>query len=167
MYEIIDVKEEHLPAVKALFQKEMARESIPEWSPDENDYPICMLPGDVGTAVGMLDDAGNFIAYAAWHDHFEEVEHLPWRCKGRAAYFHRLLVDGDYRGRGIARRMLEELIQRAKKAGCACYRFVVYPDNKKAIGLYEKLGMTCLGEVESPWKEYGDGGVVLIYEVPI
>ncbi|MGI6192135.1 MAG: GNAT family N-acetyltransferase [Christensenellales bacterium] len=167
MYPIIDVEEKHLPAIKALFQREIQREYIPEWSADENEYPICMLPLDLGSSIAMLDDDGNIIAYAAYHDSFEEVEHLPWECKGKAAYFHRLLVDHEQRGKGIARRMIEELVNRAKKLGCACYRFVVYPDNEKAIGVYEKMGMRCLCEVESPWAEYGDGGIVLLYEVLI
>lgn|GEM_PF-499859 len=167
VYEIVDVGEEHLPAVKAFFKRELMRESIPEWSADEDDYPLCMLPGDVGSAIAMLGEGGRIVAYAAWHEHLEEVAHMPWRCEGRPAYFHRLLVDGEYRGKGIAKRMLEELKRRAKNGGCACYRFVVYPQNERAVGVYERMGIRCLGAFESPWKEYGDGGVVLLYEMPL
>lgn len=167
VYEIVEAQKQHLPAIKALFMKELSREDVPCWSADEDEYPICMLPEDLGSALVMLDDAKNAIAYAAYHETFEEVENLPWRCRGKAAYFHRLLVDRDQRRKGFARRMIEELVKRARQLGCECYRFVVYPDNQKAIGVYEKLGLSSIAEVESPWKEYGDSGTILLYEVPI
>ncbi len=167
MFDIIDAEQRHFPAIRALFKKELSREAIPAWSADEDDYPVCMLPEDLGSSLVMLDDAGKAVAYAAYHEAFEEVEDLPWKCGGKAAYFHRLLVDHDQRGKGLARRIIEELIARARRLGCECYRFVVYPDNEKAIGVYNRLGMNCLGEAKSPWAQYGDGGVILLYEAPI
>ncbi len=167
MYDIVDAKREHFPAIKALFIKELSKGDIPAWSSEEDDYPICMLPEDEGHSLLMLDEDGNAVAYAAYHGEFEEVEELSWRCKGKPVYFHRLLVDRNQRGKGLARRMLEALVAKSKQLGYECYRFVVYPENKNAIAVYEKLGLNCLGEVKSPWEEYGDGGIVLLYEILI
>ena len=167
MYDIIDAEKRHFPAIRELFERELSKGDIPCWSADEDDYPICMLPEDVGHSLVMLDDAGNVIAYAAYHETVEEAEGLPWKCRGKPAYFNRLLIDRDHRGKGFAQRIIEELVKRARRLGCECYRFIVYPQNEKAVGVYKKLGINCLGEAESPWAEYGDGGRILLYEVRI
>jgi len=164
LYDVIDVKPEHMPAIKALFIRALALEAIPQWSDKEDEYPLCALNEDMGHALIILDGSGNALAYAAYHEELEELKDYPWMLSGKPFYFHRLLVDRNVRGKGIAKSMIAALMTRAKELGGKCYRFVVYPENERAISLYERIGLAQLGEFESPWAEYGDGGVIILYE---
>ncbi len=52
-----------------------------------------------------------------------------------------LAVHPDYRRRGIARRLMEAVIERAEKRGAPWVALEVRRDNRAAKGLYEKLGL--------------------------
>ena len=51
-----------------------------------------------------------------------------------------ILVDRAHRGRGVGRRMTELTIEQARAAGCARVRLSVYASNRRAHGLYQRLG---------------------------
>ncbi len=49
-------------------------------------------------------------------------------------------VDGEYRGKGIGKQMMEWAIERAKNAGCATVQLTTNNDRKDAHRFYENLG---------------------------
>lgn len=49
-------------------------------------------------------------------------------------------VDGEYRGRGIGKQMMEWAIERAKNAGCATVQLTTNNDRTDAHRFYENLG---------------------------
>ncbi len=55
-----------------------------------------------------------------------------------------MLLPG-YRGRGLGRKMLEELIKRGRDLGAGDFTLEVRGSNKTAIGLYESLGFERAG----------------------
>jgi ribosomal protein S18 acetylase RimI-like enzyme len=56
-----------------------------------------------------------------------------------------LFVHPDQRRRGIGRRLLENLLAEAVRAGLRSVRLEVVAENKAAIALYESLGFTAYG----------------------
>ncbi len=56
-----------------------------------------------------------------------------------------VMVHPDHRGRKIARRMLEELLERGRKLGAYDFTLEVRISNEPAIKLYESLGFVSEG----------------------
>lgn len=54
-------------------------------------------------------------------------------------------VTKDYRGQGIAKKMLDFMFEEARKDGVTEYTLEVRVGNKNAIYLYEKLGFLSVG----------------------
>jgi ribosomal-protein-alanine N-acetyltransferase len=52
------------------------------------------------------------------------------------------------RGRGLARMLMEELHDYARRSGASCVRLKVHPDNVRAVRLYKRLGYCFDGGVE-------------------
>lgn len=69
------------------------------------------------------------------------------KLSGREAHVGRLGigVKHGYRRIGIATRMIESLLQRAKKHGLKIILLAVYSNNLPAIALYKKLGFREIG----------------------
>jgi ribosomal protein S18 acetylase RimI-like enzyme len=59
---------------------------------------------------------------------------------GRRGIMYHLAVQHDFRNRGIASRLVEELERRLKSKGCLRYYLLVTKDNQNAIDFYEKRG---------------------------
>jgi len=65
------------------------------------------------------------------------------------AYLHKVLVDRDYQGLGIAGRLLEDTKTRCRQSGIVKIRFKVRPDNQRANSLYRKNGIAYTGRETS------------------
>lgn len=57
----------------------------------------------------------------------------------------RICVEEEFRGQGIATRLLEELIKQSEKAGAAKFFLEVRESNQAARNLYEHIGFTQAG----------------------
>ena len=57
-----------------------------------------------------------------------------------------LAVDPSYQHRGIAKKLMEELVARAKSGG---QKGVILTCKKEKIGFYESMGYVCQGESAS------------------
>ena len=67
------------------------------------------------------------------------------------------ITDG-YRGAGLGRRLLEAGIEWARAAGAHKVVLEVWPDNDRAIGLYERLGFVVEGRHRRHWRRH-DGSL--------
>lgn len=56
-----------------------------------------------------------------------------------------VVVDAVYRGKGVAQKMLRELIARGEAAGIEAFTLEVRVSNEAAIHVYEKLGFRSAG----------------------
>ncbi|MBF0689543.1 MAG: ribosomal protein S18-alanine N-acetyltransferase [Cellulomonas sp.] len=91
------------------------------------------LVGPGRTYVGAELPGGSLVGYAGiWFD-------------GRDVQVMTVATDPGYQGRGIARRMLVTLLERARALGAESVLLEVRVDNAPAIHLYESLGFTQLG----------------------
>ena len=61
------------------------------------------------------------------------------------AYLHKVLVDRDYQGLGIAGGLLKDAESRCRQRGIGKILFKVRPDNQRANSLYRKNGITYTG----------------------
>jgi len=66
---------------------------------------------------------------------------------GRRAYLHHFGVKQEFRGHGVAKKLLAESIRFAKARGYQI-KLEVHRDNKAAILLYQKYGFQVLGDYE-------------------
>jgi ribosomal protein S18 acetylase RimI-like enzyme len=62
--------------------------------------------------------------------------------KSKKGFITNVSVLAEFSKRGIAQKLLQLAIQRAKEKGFTCVELEVNQQNLKAIGLYEKLGFT-------------------------
>lgn len=67
-----------------------------------------------------------------------------FRKGSSAARLYSIAVDPDFRGRGVAERLLAEAAQRAAARGAIRLRLEFRPSNKAAQRLYERAGFTVL-----------------------
>jgi ribosomal-protein-alanine N-acetyltransferase len=72
------------------------------------------------------------------------------------AHILNLCVRADLRCRGLGRRMLALLVERAREAGNEAVFLEVRPSNRRAIALYESVGFTAVGRRKGYYQ--GEGG---------
>ncbi len=98
------------------------------------------------------DSSGKLVAYClSWLIH-DEVHIL------------KIAVHKDYRGKGIARRLITDVIEYAKTKGATHAVLEVRTDNKPAISLYEKLGFKAVRIRKNYYQETGDDALVMLLE---
>lgn len=85
---------------------------------------ICLLAQTDGQFVGLVNCFINFGTFAA----------KPF------INIHDVVVLDNYRGKGIGRKMLEEVVRRSKEMDCAKITLEVREDNPGAQHLYNSLG---------------------------
>jgi ribosomal protein S18 acetylase RimI-like enzyme len=61
---------------------------------------------------------------------------------GNSVLIEELVVDAEYRGKGIGGALLEELMKRAQGLHCKEVCLAVMPDNEDAIRFYKRYGLT-------------------------
>jgi ribosomal protein S18 acetylase RimI-like enzyme len=88
--------------------------------------------------IGAFDGT-QLVGLAAWHR--EEMRKLQHK-----GFVWGVYVAHAYRGRGLARRLLEAVIALARRAdGILLLNLTAYADNRPAIALYESLGFAVYG----------------------
>jgi ribosomal protein S18 acetylase RimI-like enzyme len=69
-------------------------------------------------------------------------------------YIHFVAVDPGYRGRGIARRLYDEFIERVKPQGCRLLHAITAPVNETSIAFHRRMGF----DVQGPVPDYNGPG---------
>lgn len=81
------------------------------------------------------------------------VAELMRAWSGDKAYLYGICVDGNFRGQGIGKKLIENICEYLKAQGVKLIELTVAPENKEAIALYEKLGFEKEEFLEN---EYGE-----------
>ncbi len=64
----------------------------------------------------------------------------------RGLYLEDLFVKPEFRGKGVGKELLMELVRRAKTRGCARMEWVALDWNEPAIRFYEQIGARAMNE---------------------
>ncbi|MDD6050761.1 MAG: GNAT family N-acetyltransferase [Clostridiales bacterium] len=76
-----------------------------------------------------------------------EYEGVNWLFGTRPGAFHRLAIAPDQQGRGLGRKLLNDVMALLRDLGCDALRIDTYATNLHAQRLYESCGMRKAGEV--------------------
>ncbi len=87
-----------------------------------------------GDVLLVLEDDGRHVGNSALH-----------RTHAAGVVSLGMAIVADARGRGGGRMLIEALIARARDLGCHKVELEVWPDNERAITLYEKYGFEVEG----------------------
>ncbi|WP_187444802.1 GNAT family N-acetyltransferase [Rossellomorea vietnamensis] len=156
-YHIRKGKKEDIAEIMEMVRKTvdiMKREDIDQWT---DEYPL---------AEDFIKDAENKSLYVAVNledkvagsitiDQAEPVEYSnsAWRKEGPAYLFHRLVVNPEVRGKGIASLLIKQTEHVAKENQVFYIRTDTYSLNKKAQMLFRKNGFIQTGEIEFMGKD--------------
>ena len=100
-----------------------------------------------GVCLAALDEEGKLAGYLICA-RYDTVWHLM-----------NIAVDPSLRRRGIARALLEQMIERA---GTDCeYTLEVRTSNAPAIALYERFGFRCAGTRPRYYRDNGEDAVIM------
>ncbi|HSO40073.1 MAG TPA: GNAT family N-acetyltransferase [Labilithrix sp.] len=93
---------------------------------DEEQFALTLVPT---TILAVSPEDGSVLGYA-YYQLMKDV-----------AYVRHVVTSPEARRRGVARRLLAEVVARARAAQCTSWCLNVKPTNLPAIALYESLGM--------------------------
>jgi GNAT superfamily N-acetyltransferase len=132
--------EELLPLISA-YQRFYEVEEIDE-ERNREFFRRFLAPGDGGILLGARD-GGRLIGYACLYWHFSSLE------AAESVLMNDLYVDGEARGRGVGRALIEASAAVARERGAHHLEWSTAPDNHTAQRLYDSTGAE-----RSEWVEY-------------
>ena len=109
---------------------------------DENVsyYDLVSLIGEIDTKLLVVEIEGQIIGSG-----YAQVRNSrPYFKHSRHCYLGFIFVEPDFRGQGLAKTILDRLIQWGKSQGLSTFQLDVYSANQYAVKLYEKLGFNTL-----------------------
>jgi putative acetyltransferase len=122
---------EHLRDVRALFEQYAASLSF-DLSFQDFEHELASLPGEYAQPNGCL-----LLAY--WNDDLAGCVGLRKFSEG-VCEMKRMYVRPEFRGRGIGRRLAEEVVEQAREIGYARMRLDTIAEMVSARALYRSLG---------------------------
>ena len=126
----------------ALIDQEKDEPSFPHWK--KGIHPSDgMIQDSIATGqLYVLSDGAEIAACVIANDEkVDDYADAPWQVDSdEVMVLHVLAVHPDYRGKGLARRLVENVIEQERKAGKKALRLDVIENNTTAERLYQKLG---------------------------
>lgn len=111
---------------------------------------------DPAFAVRVAEQDGRMIGYAKIGP-----PHLPFEPRGQAAELRQLYVTEAFKGAGIARTLIDWVIDQAR-ARCADHLYLsVFTDNHRARRFYEKIGFEAEGSYAFMVGNHADEDIVM------
>ena len=101
-------------------------------------YPVIGIENDSGGLMGF----GSYGTFRAWPAYKYSVEHS-------------IYVDARCRGRGVGKRLLQEIIAAAQGQGYHILVGGIDATNSVSIRLHETLGFTCCGTIRQAGFKFG------------
>jgi phosphinothricin acetyltransferase len=152
MTRLIDCDASYAPEILAIFNDAIASSTaLYEYRPRTLEY----MAGWFETkqkgsypVVGAADDAHRLLGFASYG---------PFRPHPAYKYTveHSVYVDPAHRGRGIGRRLLEAIVERARAQGYHNVVGGIDRDNAVSIRLHERLGFEHCGTVRHAGFKFG------------
>ena len=125
----------------------MASEGNDQWN---DGYPLAQdFLADIGKGELFVEEQAGTVRGFACVNREEPAEYrpVPWSRQGSATVVHRLAVDAEYRGRGVASILMRFAEETAAANGTGYLRSDTCSKNPRMNGLFEKLGYRRAGDI--------------------
>jgi ribosomal protein S18 acetylase RimI-like enzyme len=156
--EIQVAKEDQIEEIMNLIEvciQDMEERKTYQWN---EHYPTReIISNDIkNRELQAVFEAGKIIAIIVITEEQEkEYEPVDWLDKeGRFLIVHRLAVHPKNRRQGIAKKLMDDAEEHARKNGYTSIRLDTYSKNPDAIRFYEKRGYRRCGEIYFPHREF-------------
>ena len=119
----------------------MRADGIDQWDqvyPSERVLSNDIAAGSMYVASTDLKRVAGVIALNSFQD--PEYAGVPWKFGGRIGVVHRLMIDPELQGAGIARSMMLLVEEQARQIGYESLRLDAFTLNPRALRLYQGLG---------------------------
>ncbi|MDD3244035.1 MAG: GNAT family N-acetyltransferase [Eubacteriales bacterium] len=146
-------RREDIPQVLALYARVvtwMLQNGYRQWN---TDYPNrAFLERDVDAGTAFVAEAEGAIqgSFTADGNISPEYAAVAWQFAGRPYSIHRLCVDPQAKGKGIATRMVAYAENTARAQGAQVIRLDTCADNSRAQSLYLRAGYVVRGTCKLP-----------------
>lgn len=117
----------------------------------DDEYPNALgFTSDVENGLLWVAEIGEAIAGVAaiTTDQYPEYVQVGWEINERAIVVHRLAVDPDFRGRGVAAALMSQAEIVGRERGIRVMRVDTNTQNQATRKLFPKLGYVCAGEID-------------------
>jgi phosphinothricin acetyltransferase len=139
--QILSIFNEAIVNSTALYDyKPRTQEMMRAWfeAKAKGNFPVIGVQGDDGELMGFA----SFGSFRAWPAYKYSVEHSVY-------------VDARFRGRGVGRRLLEEIIKAAREQDYHVLIGGIDAANKPSLALHERLGFTHCGTIRQVGFKFG------------
>lgn len=125
-----------------LIDQEQDDPSFPHWKKGIHPSDEMIQNSIEREELYVLVDGGEIAACViADNEKFDGYSEAPWQIDSEEVIvLHVLAVHPDHRGKGLARKLIENVIEQERKAGKKALRLDVIENNTTAEKLYQKLG---------------------------
>src|SRR6478609_3756256 len=115
---------------------------------------------DPAFAIRVAEAGGELVGYAKLGP-----PHLPFEPRGEAAELRQLYVVEAMKGQGVARALIDWVIERARVRRADHLYLSVFTDNHRARRFYEKIGFEAEGTYRFMVGTHADEDVVMRLEL--
>lgn len=105
---------------------------------EEADYPV----------IGAIDEHGQLMGFATY-GRFREQPAFKYTVE------HSVYLHPDFRGRGVGKALMKELIERARQQNYHVIIGAIDLENEGSIYLHQKLGFTHSGTIQQAGFKFG------------
>lgn len=126
----------------------MNQEGNAQWG---TDYPTKSLYAEdlARQELYAVREEGRLLGVACLNTHVApEYAAVPWEKTGPVLSVHRMVVDPDFQGRGLAGSLLREAERLALASGLEAIHLDTYRQNSRMQALLGRLGYICRGEIQ-------------------
>lgn len=103
----------------------------------------------------------NFVALVESKEGKEIVGYMNYWIYAEESHLNNIAVRSDYRGKGVALKLMTEMIRKSLKEGAVLGTLEVRQSNRAAIGLYEKCGYVVKGIRPNYYDDTKEDGLIL------
>ncbi len=93
------------------------------------------------------------------------VGHVVWAVEGRVCHLMDLAVLPEWRRQGVGRRLVEEVLEDARRSGAPFVFLEVRPSNPGALAFYREIGFDPIGRRPGYYTDTGEDAVVLAMDL--
>ncbi len=149
--EIVKATLADIPPIMALIRaavKAMNDGGLHQWNEEYPNQEIITDDINAHSLFKITTDGKIAGVVALNHQYFPEYNALTWDdSEGKFLMVHRLCVDPEYQGKGLAKALMQFAEEYALKNGYTSIRLDTSVSNKAALGLYDGTGYRRAGIV--------------------